>query len=240
MSQGPVPPRYPPHFPQQPQVPQPYPQQPGAPMAAAYPQTQQEGYLVNVPSQAPAPAYPQSAQPINYYSATQQHSGGIWRLGDTLVMHKQAQLPPQCIKCCTPIEGQPLKRSLSWHPSWVYLLILPGILIYAIVAMAISEKATVYVPLCEKHLAKRRMHLWIATGIFLASIGCFFLAAYVPRGQETIWILIGFFGILASLIYAVINGRLVVTPDKIDAQYVWLKGVSPQFLDQFPSMTQQY
>src|SRR3954471_6427408 len=129
MSQGPVPPRYPPPLPQQrqqaqPQIPQPYPQQPSPQqpysqqppaLTPAYPPTQQDGFLVNVPGQVPA--QPQGAPAINYYSATQEYSGGIWNYGGTLVMHKQAQLPPQCIKCCAPIEGQPLKRKVYWHPS---------------------------------------------------------------------------------------------------------------------------
>src|SRR6266567_9137820 len=109
MSQGPVPPRYPPKYPQQPQQPSPQ-QMPG------YPQVGQEGYLVNVPGQ------PRAAQPIPYYTPTAQHGGGgVWNYGGVLVMHKQAQLPPQCIKCCAPADGPPLKRKLTWHPGWVYL-----------------------------------------------------------------------------------------------------------------------
>ena len=228
MSQAPVPPRYPPKYPQQPQQ-----QQQPQPMPA-YPQVGQEGYLVNVPGQ------PQAAQPISYYSPTAQYGGGVWNYGGVLVMHKQAQLPPQCIKCCAPAEGEPLKRKLTWHPGWVYLLILPGILIYAIVALAIQEKATVYVSLCEKHRARRRMNLWIAWLIFFGSIACFFIAANVRgRDMPVYWTMAGIFGILIALIYSVFNSR-VVTPDKIDAQYVWLKGICPQFVNQFPSMQPHY
>jgi hypothetical protein len=226
MSQAPVPPRYPPKYPQQPQ------QQP-----APYPQPGQEGYLVDLPGQASAP---QAAGPIEYFTPSAQHAGGVWNYGGVLVMHKQAQLPPQCIKCCSPIEGKPLKRKLTWHPGWVYILILPGILIYAIVALAIQEKATIHVPLCERHRARRRMHLWIATIIFFASLACFFMAANARRDMEGFWAMAGFFGILISLIYAVINSRLVVTPDKIDTQYVWLKGACPQFVNQFPAMQQGF
>jgi hypothetical protein len=229
MSQTPVPPRYPPKPSQQPPQPQAQPQ----PAMPQYPQTAQEGYLVNVPGQ------PQPAQPVPYYNPLAQHQGGVWNYGGVLVMHKQAQLPPQCIKCCAPAEGKPLKRKITWHPSWVYILILPGILIYAIVALAIQEKATVYVGLCEKHRARRRMHLWIAWGIFFASIACFFMAANAPRNAEGFWAMAGVFGILIALIYAVINSRLIM-PTKIDAQYAWLKGFCPQYVNQFPSMQQGF
>src|SRR5258706_2992849 len=97
MSQAPVPPRYPPR-PQQPQVPPQYPQQPGAP-APAYPQTQQEGFLVNVPGEPPS--YPPGAQPLNYLTPGAP-AGGIWTYGNILVMHRQAQLPPNCIKSGAP------------------------------------------------------------------------------------------------------------------------------------------
>ena len=155
-------------------------------------------------------------------------------------MHKQAQLPPQCIKCCAPADGPPLKRKVTWHPGWVYLLILPGILIYAIVAMAIQEKATIYVSLCQKHRAQRRLNLLVAWGFFVGSLACFFAAAIV-RGRDlpAYLTIAGFFGILISLIYAVINSR-VVQPFKMDAQYVWLKGICPQFVNQFPAMQAQY
>jgi len=224
MSQAPVPPRYPPKVPQQPQQAPPQ-----------YPQAGQDDYLVNVPGQ------PQAAQPVSYYTPTAQHgAGGVWNYGGVLVMHKQAQLPPQCIKCCEPADGPPLKRKLTWHPGWVYLLILPGLLFYAIVAMAIQEKATVYVSLCEKHRARRRMHLYIVWGIFLASIAAFFLAGNTRNQDSQAFLIIGgILGILISLIYAMILSRLV-SPDKIDAQYVWLKGINPQYVNQFPSMQQGF
>jgi hypothetical protein len=224
MSQTPVPPRYPPR-PQQPQQQQPVP---------AYPQPGQEDYLINVPGQ------PQAAQPVSYYTPTAQHGGGgVWNYGGLLVMHKQAQLPPQCIKCCAPAGGPPLKRKLTWHPGWVYLLILPGLLIYAIVALSIQEKATIYVSLCEKHRASRRMNLLIAWGIFIASIACFFGAANTRGDLPGYLAGAGTLGILISLIYALYNSR-VVTPFKIDPQYVYLKGICPQFVNQFPSMQPQY
>jgi hypothetical protein len=221
MSQGPVPPRYPP---QQPQFPQQQPQ--------GYPQAGDQGSLISVPGQA------EVVQPVSYFTPTGVGGGGVWNYGGILVMHKQAQLPPQCIKCCAPAEGKPLKRKLTWHPGWVYLLILPGLLFYAIVAMSIQEKATISVGLCGKHRSRRRMHLWIAWLIFFASIAFFFIAANVPgREMPAYYALCGTLGLLISATYALVIARLV-TPHKIDPQYVWLNGVSREFAGQFPAMTQ--
>lgn len=40
-------------------------------------------------------------------------SGGVWRDGKLLVMHKKAVLPDRCVKCNQPAGGRRLKRSLS-------------------------------------------------------------------------------------------------------------------------------
>jgi hypothetical protein len=237
MSQGPVPPRYPPQFPQQPQpqIPQPWPPQPGA-APASDPQTQQDGYLVAAPGEAPA--YPQAGQPLNYLTPGAP-AGGIWTYGSILVMHKQAELPPQCIKCGAPADGQPLKRKLSWHSSWVYALILVNLIIYIIVAAVISQRATILVGVCAKHRARRRTHMLIAWLLFFGSIVAFVVAGNLGRGNNDLvggLIIGGVVLVLASLIWAVVVGQMIVTPYKIDPQYVWLKGVGPEYLAQFPPM----
>lgn len=238
MSQAPVPPRYPPGYqkqPQQPQqIPQPYAPQPGAPLP--YPQTQPEGYLVNAPGQQPA--YPQAGQPLDYLTPGAP-GGGIWTYGNVLVMHKQAELPPQCIKCGAPGDGQPLKRKLSWHSPWIYLVILANLIIYIIVAAVVAQRATIYVGLCAKHRARRRMHMMIAWLLFAGAIVAFFVAGNLGRGNDDLvagLIIGGICMILASLIWAVVVGQMIVTPHKIDPQYVWLKGVGPEYLAQFPPM----
>jgi len=238
MSQGPVPPRYPPQFPQQPQqgqpqIPQPYAPQPGAPLP--YPPTQPDGYLVNPGQQ---PAYPQAGQPLDYLTPGAA-GGGIWTYGNILVMHRQAELPTQCIKCGAPGDGTLMKRKLSWHPSWAYLIILANLIIYIIVAAIISHRATIMVGLCPKHRARRRTHMLIAWLLFFAAIVAFFVAGNLGRGNDDLvaaLIIGGITLILASLIWAVVVGQMIVTPYKIDPQYVWLKGVGKEYLDQFPPM----
>jgi hypothetical protein len=154
-------------------------------------------------------------------------SAAIWRSGKFLVMRKDASLPSRCVKCDADAPGAKLPRKLFWHHPAAYLLILPGLLIYLIVATVIGKRAKVQIALCHKHRERRKRHLVIAWGIFLSSIVCFVGAGLLESG----WLVgFGVVALLASPIYGLITCPMV-TPKKIDDQFVWLNGVSPKFLE---------
>jgi hypothetical protein len=75
------------------------------------------------------------------------------------------QLPGVCMRC-----GQPAtvykNKSFSWHPPWVLVLLLFGLLPWAIVALILTKRMTVSAPLCEKH----RNHWLIRTLIIVGSL----------------------------------------------------------------------
>src|SRR6185437_12671639 len=76
-------------------------------------------------------------------------------------------LPMVCM-CCGDEATTTVKRTLRWHPGWVYVLILAHVLIYAIVAIIMTKKATINAPLCDRHKGHwfyRNLLIW----------GCFFL-----------------------------------------------------------------
>jgi len=156
-------------------------------------------------------------------------------------MHRQAQLPPNCIICGAPGDRQLMKRKLTWHPWWVYLVILANLIIYIIVAAIISSRATIYVGVCARHRARRRLHMMIAWLLFIGSIVALITAANLGGGRRNgdlmaALIIGGIVMLLASLIWAVVISTMIVSPKKIDAQYVWLKGAGPEYLAQFPPM----
>lgn len=159
--------------------------------------------------------------------------GGVWRDDRVLVMRKTAELPPRCIVCNAVATGRPLRRRLTWHNPWLYLLILANIIVYALVAMIVQQKATISVGLCDRHRSRRRR--WIAAAWLLA------LAAFVlPFLLATIAPQVAFGGFVAILplvlvagLFGIYGGR-VVYPRRIDGTYVWLGGVGPAFLDTLP------
>ena len=58
-------------------------------------------------------------------------------------------LPAVCMKCGAPATTWKSK-TFSWHPPWVYVLILIGLLPFAIVAMVLTKRRTILAPLCAR------------------------------------------------------------------------------------------
>jgi hypothetical protein len=153
----------------------------------------------------------------------------IWRDNSILVMTKDALLPGRCVKCNAYTEER-LRRKLSWHHPALFLLILFSILVFAIVAMVVRKTATVDVGFCPEHRAARKKHTVITWALGLMSIACLGLAALF---EDATFVLGAIAFLFATAIYGIITLRVVV-PTKIDDQFVWLKGVNAEYLQEFP------
>lgn len=69
---------------------------------------------------------------------------------------KERTLPDVCMRC----DAQALEvraKTLAWCPSWVGVLIIFGLVPYAIVASILTRRMTVHAPFCEQH---RNHWLW--------------------------------------------------------------------------------
>src|SRR4051812_23147650 len=191
---------------------------------------------------------PATVVDLNPYAAPQIAGGyapvpltgsfpGLWRQGKVLVMHKMAPLPPICVKSGQPAT-QWLKRHLQWHEPWLALTILIGVLIYVIIALIMTKRATIMIGLSDEWAARRKTRILVALVLALLGIGAgvagVVLGSQGP-GQE------GWFGLLVLALIVLIGDALyaqyacrLVHPQRITDQYVWLKGVHPSFLDQLP------
>lgn len=166
------------------------------------------------------------------------HHGGIFRQGNILIVHRLAQFPPYCVR-----TNQPTNRydewTFRWHSPWVYLLLLFNILILAIVALVISKKITLQVPVSEYWRGVRFQRILI--GWITAIVGiCGSIALGVllsHTANEAVGPLLAVLGAIVFLIVGLIIGTSgrVLTPTKIDGDYAWLKGACPEFLDRFPN-----
>jgi len=205
------------------------------------------GFPKQSPFSQPLPASGNPfAEQVNPYAAPQsagyfgaQASGplppfaGLWRQGNLLVMHKLAPLPDICLKSNQPATRR-LKRSLAWHHPAVFLALIVNIFVYAVIALITQKKATIHMPLSEEWFAIRRRRILFAWGLALASIALF-VAGIVfsgPQGEGASLALSGlaFFLFLGSLIYGLIASRMV-WPKRITDEYIWLKGVHPDYLN---------
>ena len=139
-------------------------------------------------------------------------------------------MPDRCVKCNGPANGYRLRKRLSWHEPIVYAVIVIQVLLYLILALALSKRATVEFGLCQDHVRRRRNFLLIGWVL------CF-LGLIIPVVAFTYeYAVIGLLGILlflAAIIWLAIAYK-IVNVKRIDDRYVWLTGINEQFLLQFP------
>jgi hypothetical protein len=162
--------------------------------------------------------------------------GGLWRSGKLLVMRKQALLPDRCVKCNQPANGFRLRRNLSWHSPWLFLLLVVAWLVYIIVAAVTSKKARIEIGLCEEHRRIRSRDLLIAWLAVAAALGSFVMAGIFNPGWP--YALTGTVLLLGAIIYGVARVPQV-QPKRIDDQFVWLNGVAPEYLADLNEFTGQ-
>lgn len=154
----------------------------------------------------------------------------LWRSGRQLVTSIHATLPDRCVKCNAPSDGRPMLRKLYWHHPALYILILPGLLIYALVAIAVRNTATIRASLCPEHRSRRKRAILIAWVLVVAGVIGFILAA----SSESGWgMLVGGLAFLAGMITAIV-GTSLLSAKKIDKQNAWVAGCCPEFLAAFP------
>jgi hypothetical protein len=156
--------------------------------------------------------------------------GAVWRSKKDFVIRLGGEMPDVCIRCNEPAGGYRLKRELSWHSGWLYLLLLAGVLIYVIVALVVRKKAVVNVGLCQTHRAQRRNGILVSLATAVVGLA---LAFSVTNGYLVLLGVLMFFGgIIASPLMA-----RIVHATRIDSQYVRLRGAGEPFLATLPPFT---
>jgi hypothetical protein len=191
-------------------------------------------------------AAPLGAAPVIAYANpyTNTAPAGLFDDGTGLVMYKGSIGPDRCVKCNAPAEGYQWRKTFYWHhPAFYFMILFPGLLIYAIVALCIRKSGRISIGLCPVHRATRRRHIWIAWGIFFLSLAFFIGGPYLgsgkPHGEADTYILTGVLGgivlLLASLIYGAVAVP-VVAPRRIDDHYVYLSRAGEPFLATLPKV----
>jgi len=167
-----------------------------------------------------------------------QWEGGLYRKGKQLVMHKRANLPDRCVKSNQPAGGLRLRRKLSWFHPLIYLSLFLGLLIFVILAIVLQKRATIYMGLSQEWFCKRRRALligWMTALLGLAVlVGSIVIISNSNNYNWTGWgIPLGIVAILGGGIYGSAASQMV-SPVRITDDYVWLKGVHPDYLADLP------
>lgn len=167
----------------------------------------------------------------------QDVGSGIFRQGNLLIVHRLAQFPPYCVRT-NALTNRYDPWTFRWHPQWVLVTLLISPLIYIIVALVMTKTMKLQVPVSEYWRGVRFQRIligWlIATLGTAASIGIG-LSLSGPQSDGPGMLLV-ILGPVVCLISGLIIGQSakVLTPDKIDGEYAWFKGASPEFLNRFP------
>jgi hypothetical protein len=161
-----------------------------------------------------------------------------YRDGKTLMVRKGAVLPDRCIKCNSPADGYQFTRTLSWHRSVYYLVFLVSPLLYVLIYFSVRWSGKVTVGLCQRHRARRRWAITLGWLGSLIGLGLLIAAAFLEGAARDLAPFAGVGGVVlwfASMIGGII-GASVLNPTKIDKNFIWLKKVSPAYLDTFPEL----
>jgi hypothetical protein len=152
-----------------------------------------------------------------------------WRRGNIVVMAQGSDLPCRCVKCNEPAQ-QPIKpRGIFWHPPGWFILLLGGIVLYALALVFVQRKAAISPGLCAGHARRRSKLIGIAWLTFFGSIPCFIFSAEV-----TALAFVGLAAVLASIIIGAV-AAVRISPVRIDKELVELKGFGAPFLDSLPT-----
>jgi hypothetical protein len=171
----------------------------------------------------------------------------IWRDGKCLVVSKNAVLPNICLFTNEPTDGSTVKHPFAWtHPAYVWIglllliLILPfGLLVCAIASPFINHRAKLLLPVCKKRVArwKTRRHVWLGSVALAVALWatCFGL---ITAGDDDIAAVVFFLSLgvvsLGALLSTLVGWKMKAA--RIHKNYVWLKGVHPEYLARFPEL----
>lgn len=161
--------------------------------------------------------------------------GGPWRDGKVVVNLKGAPMPDACFKCGAPASMR-VKKKLSWHPPFYYVLIVVALLLYVLVALFVRKSATVFIPLCAGCAKRHNRRTAMVWSMLVAAIGLFVLAGTVLDGEPAVTVVIIGVGLVVFDLIWVMATQLVV-PDKIDRTHVRLGKAGAGFLEKLPQWT---
>ena len=168
-------------------------------------------------------------------------AGVVSRLGSILIVPRDAALPPRCVKCNAAADPKRTwTKTFYWHHPAVYLLILAGVLLYAIVALIIRKRAKAQVGLCTQHADKYRLRVIVGWAIVLLG-GCLVAAYYVGNSptyrrmpDAPSLVIAGFVLLLLAGLWH-LGATRVIYPKMISDGAAHYAGAGEPFLDSLPA-----
>lgn len=158
-------------------------------------------------------------------------------------------LPRTCMACGAPADNF-VRKTFFWHPGWVAVLILIGLWPYIIVALILTKRMKIPVPLCPRHRKYfLRRSLFVGLGlvvIIMAAIGIIAMMSNKKPGGGNSDDFLGFAiagtgGLfLLWLITAAVLQRNSIRATEITPQSITLGNVSSDFKSALMDVRRSY
>lgn len=153
----------------------------------------------------------------------------VYAEGNVVVLRMGCDLPERCVVCNSRDRVRMSRKRLTWHhPAW-YLLILINLILYVIVALVIRRSTRIQVGLCEEHRKQRQSRILAGCGVVF--LGVLTSVSQFEQGGLMLALAIGF-TILAAIFTLYL--AQTVYAQRIDREWVRLKGAGSAFLDGLP------
>lgn len=178
-----------------------------------------------------------SAQGAVFRHAEVRESLPVFARNGEVVFSQRTRFPPYCVKCGAHAETS-LRATLRLHPGWVYWLLLVNVILYALVATAMTKQAAVELPLCLHHAARRRQALLGGWAAFVGSLVLFVGALLrLGSGDSNVPCAVAAVAAVTALgsLIAVSRASTPLQPVEINDFGVRAKGASQAFLDKLPT-----
>ncbi len=145
--------------------------------------------------------------------------------------------PPEvCMKCGAPSRVI-VNKTFAWSPPWVIITILVGIPVYIILALVLTKRMAVRVPLCDKHKGHwtTRMLITLLGLLGILILVGFAIFASVSEADLSdlagpLWgVVVG--SLLVWLIVIAVLSQTAIRPTEITDRSITLRGVSEGYIE---------
>lgn len=153
--------------------------------------------------------------------------------GASLVVPLNYTFPAVCLATGATEDLVPMRRSVTWHPSVVYLTILVNIIVY-IVAALVTRRVSYHQIYLTRSEKQRRTRLLVANWVIFASTFIFLSAAIALETGTWAYAAVG--TLVLSLVLYFTKVRLVYA-ERITPSSVRLRGIPLPVMQKIAAMS---
>ena len=154
--------------------------------------------------------------------------------GNLIMCSSPVALPAICVVTGETEDIVLVKKTVTWVPKWIYITLLVGLLVLAIVYLILRKecKTTYYL---SRRLRNRKR--WMIFGGFIAFVGGFVLMiAGADSSIPQVLVPLGLVSLIGALVLFV-KGQLPISAVRQErGTTFWLKGFKPPFFEQLRAM----